>query len=151
MTSTTTTATTIFDSDENDKKLKLATTGLPDSYTIHLKKQSNQNALTIVDYILALNIEVNPSLTYKADQLKSLAYLSLFCKQKSFIKMTRDDVLAYLDSIKRPEESDPLHKWIGTYNLRRITFLRFFKWLYNPTLPPNKRPTPKVMKNILQF
>jgi hypothetical protein len=98
-----------------------------------------------------LNTEVNPSLIYKANQVKNLTYLSLFCKSKSFIEITRDDILAYLDSTRRPEESDPLHKSIGTYNLRRIYFLRFFKWLYNPTLPPSKRPTPKVMENIALF
>ena len=65
--------------------------------------------------------------------------------------MTRDDILSYLDSIKKSEESDPLHKWIGTYNVRRVHFLRFFKWLYHPNLEPGKRPTPKIMENISQF
>jgi hypothetical protein len=73
--------------------------------------------LTIADYLLALNTEINPSLAYKSNQLKALCYLSTFYKQKPFAKMSRDDVLAYLDSIRRPEESDLLHKWIGTYNL----------------------------------
>ena len=133
------------------KKLKAVTAGLLNYHTTLLNKQSIQNALTIIDYLLVLNIEINPSLSYKSNQLRTLCYLSEFCKQKPFTKMTRDDILAYLDSIKGPEESDPLHKWIGTYNLRRITFLRFFKWLYNPILLPNKRPTPKVMENISQF
>jgi hypothetical protein len=79
--------------------------------------------MTIIDYLLALNTEINPSLAYKSNQLRTLTYFSEFCKQKPFIKMTRDDILAYFDSIKRPEESDPLHKWIGTYNLRRVYFL----------------------------
>jgi hypothetical protein len=65
--------------------------------------------------------------------------------------MTRDDILSYLDSIKKSEESDPLHKWIGTYNIRIVHFLRFFKWLYHPNLEPGKRPTPKIMENISQF
>ena len=132
MTTTTTTETTTtaaaislssFDNDKNKNKLEAVASGIPGKYCIDiLKKQSNQNALTIADYLLALNTEINPSLTYKAHQIKTLAYLSLFCKQKPFIQMTRDDILAYLDSIRRPEESDPFHKWIGTYNLRRIYF-----------------------------
>jgi integrase len=44
-----------------------------------------------------------------------------------------------------------MHKWIGTYNLRRIYLLRFFKWLYNPNLDPDKRPTPEVTTNIPSF
>jgi integrase len=151
-TTTKTTTTTTFDNNSDyDKKVKLATTGLQDYSTNLLKRQSNQNAMIIIDYLLALNIEINASLNYKSGQLRTLCYLSEFCKQKSFIEMTRDDILAYLDSIKRPEESDSLHKWIGTYNLRRIYFLRFFKWLYYPTLHSDKRPTPNVMENISQF
>ena len=58
---------------------------------------------------------------YKKNQLMILSYLSNFYNnQKSFSQMKRDDVLAYLDSLRKPEVSDPYHKWIGTYNLRRI-------------------------------
>jgi hypothetical protein len=65
--------------------------------------------------------------------------------------MTREDVLQYLNSNRRSEESDPLHKWIGTYNLRRIYLQRFFKWLYYPELEPSKRPSPDVIKNMPTF
>ena len=34
--------------------------------------------------------------------------------------MTREDILSYLDSLRKPEGSDPYHKWIGTYNLRSV-------------------------------
>ena len=33
--------------------------------------------------------------------------------------MTGEDILLYLDSFRKPEASDPLHKWIGTYTLKR--------------------------------
>jgi integrase len=65
--------------------------------------------------------------------------------------MARNDVMQYLDSHRRPEESDPLHKWIGTYNLRRAYLLRFFKWLHYPEMEPSKRPIPYVVKNIPSF
>src|SRR5919198_4068511 len=109
---TTTKTTTFLDNTDYDtdydKKFKLVTFGLRNYCTTLLKKLSTQNASTIVDYLQALNTEVNPSLSYKANQVKNLTYLSLFCKQKSFVEITRDDILAYLDTIKRPEESDPL-------------------------------------------
>ncbi len=38
--------------------------------------------------------------------------------------------LLYLDSCRKSESDDPLHKWIGTYNSRRVILFRFFKWLY---------------------
>ena len=65
--------------------------------------------------------------------------------------MIRDDLLAYLNGLRRPEESDPQHKWIGTYNYRRVCLLRFFKWVYSPKLEPGKRLTPEVMENIPRF
>ena len=92
-----------------DKKIELVTAGLQDHVVSLLKKQSSQNAETIADYIIAMNVEVNPSIHHKSAQIVTLCYISNFHKQKSFLKMTRDDVLQYLDSHRRPEESDPLH------------------------------------------
>jgi hypothetical protein len=65
--------------------------------------------------------------------------------------MTKDDVLQYLNSNRGSEESDPLHKWIGTYNLCRTYLMRFFKWLYYPEIELSKRPIPHVVKNISSF
>jgi hypothetical protein len=42
--------------------------------------------------------------------------------------MDRDDVLSYLDSNRKLENDDPLHKWIGSYNSKRMMLIRFFKW-----------------------
>ena len=122
-----------------DDKIESVTAGLQDYYVRLIKKQLSQNAETIADYIFAMNIEVNPSMHHRSSQIRTLCYLSEFHKQKPFSKMTREDVLQYLNSNRRSEESDPLHKWIGTYNLRRIYLLRFFKWLYNHELEPSKR------------
>jgi integrase/recombinase XerD len=62
--------------------------------------------------------------------------------------MTREDLLRYLDSLRRPEASDPLHKWIGTYNLRKAIIVKFFKWLYYPDIEPKKRSKPQAIENI---
>jgi integrase/recombinase XerD len=53
--------------------------------------------------------------------------------------MTRDDVLCYLDKSRKSENNDPLHKWVGTYNIKRIVLLRFFKWLYYPEIAAPER------------
>src|SRR5437899_8241660 len=54
--------------------------------------------------------------------------------------MTREDILLYLDKCRKLENEDPLHKWIGTYNSRRVVLFRFFKWQYYPNVPnPDKR------------
>src|SRR6266487_6168572 len=139
------------DNEANDKILEAATAGLNRHFVRLLKEQSNQNAFTISEYVLAMYSEINPSASHRESHLKTLCYLSDFQNQKPFSKMTREDILRYLDSHRRPEESDPLHKWIGTYNLRRTYLLRFFKWLYYPELEPSKRPIPEVVKNIPSF
>ena len=54
-------------------------------------------------------------------------------------------------AIRKPETVDPLHKWIGTYNLYGIYLLRFFKWLYHPNVEPKKRAKPPVVENIPQL
>jgi integrase len=62
--------------------------------------------------------------------------------------MTRQDIIAFLDSFRKADSSDPLHKWIGTYNTYIMHLLRFFKWLYCPDVEPLKRPKPEVVDNI---
>lgn len=44
-----------------------------------------------------------------------------------------------------------MHKWIGTYNAYRIHLLRFFKWLYNPDIEPDKRTEPEIIQNIAKL
>jgi len=41
---------------------------------------------------------------------------------------------------RKPENEDPLHKWIGSYNVKLVALSRFFKWLYYPNIEdPRKR------------
>jgi integrase len=63
--------------------------------------------------------------------------------------MTKEDILHYLNSIKKPPELDPTHKSIGTYNGRQMVFSTFFRWLYNQDEPDcRKRMTPPCMNGI---
>jgi integrase/recombinase XerD len=141
----------VDDNEPHNKILEVATAGLNHHFIKLLNDQSKQNAYTISEYVIAMNSEINPSTSHREGQLKILCYLSDFHNQRPFSKMTQNDVMQYLDSHRRSEESDPLHKWIGTYNLRRAYLLRFFKWLYYPELEPSKRPIPDVVKNIPSF
>ena len=68
-----------------------------------------------------------------------LAKLSKFVDNKQFLEITREDFVSYLDSHRKPEPIDPLHKWIGTYNHYLVIISRFFKWLYYPNLPQKER------------
>lgn len=103
----------------------------------------------INEYLNAMQTEINSSPNYKKINLNTLTRLSRFHKNKSFRNMKREDILPYLSSLRKSDEIDPLHKWIGTYNLYVANLLRFFKWLHNPTLEPRQRPRPKMLNNIL--
>ena len=45
--------------------------------------------------------------------------------------MTKNDIMNYLNSLKKTESDDPNHKCIGTYNTRQMVINKFFRWLYN--------------------
>jgi integrase len=63
--------------------------------------------------------------------------------------MSKQDIVDYLNSLKKPFSDDPKHKSIGTYNGRQMVFLKFFKWLYNPDEPDHrKRITPPCMTGV---
>ena len=111
--------------------------------------QSNENANVICDFIIAEKNEINIKESTKETKIKCLIWLSSFYRHKSFSLMTKDDILKYLSSLRRPEQVDPNHKWIGSYNARQMIFLKFFRWLYNSTEPDSKkRVTPPCMQGI---
>lgn len=109
------------------------------------------NAKYISDYSTDIKSEINPSLNYQKDIIDVLCILSKFTKNKPFRKMQRNDIVSFLDSFRKPQSVDPMHKWIGTYNIYLIHTVRFFKWLYHPNLDPKKRPKPIVVDNLPQL
>src|SRR5919198_3089310 len=111
-----------------------------------------ENALTICNYMSSIKSEINPSDHYRKNTIMLLCNLSIFFKNaKLFKEITREDLLSLLDSYRKIESVDPLHKWIGTYNIYRILLMRFFKWLYSPDIEPAKRPKPSVIDNIAKL
>jgi integrase len=107
--------------------------------------RSNEDIIN--EYIDALQTEINLSDNYKKINRNTLTRLSRFHNSsKLFINMKREDILSYLNSLRKPD--DPLHKWIGTYNLHVANLVRFFKWLCNPSVDPRQRPKPEVLNNI---
>ncbi len=137
-----------------DRKVDQATAGLDSHYRESLKnKVSKENALAISNFVLAMKSEINLSDHYRRLIITVLCKFSCFHNnnQKPFSEISRDDVLSYLDSLRKPEVIDPLHKWLGTYNLYRMLLMRFFRWFYYQDIEPNKRPKPKAVENIAQL
>jgi hypothetical protein len=131
-----------------DRKVEEITAGLSARYAKQLHSISEGNSAIIVEYIVAMKSEVNLSDHYRRDVIVTLYRFSKFSNDKPFKDSTRSDVIAFLDSFRKPESADPLHKWIGTYNIYREHLLRFFKWFHSPDIEPKKRSKPSVVDNI---
>jgi hypothetical protein len=124
----------------------------PYTYRILHDQVLPENSTIICDYITSMRHEVNLSDGYREDVILLLAKFSIFFNdEKTFKQITREDLLSFLDSFRKSENIDPLHKWIGTYNIFRIHLMRFFKWLYSPGVEQDKRPKPSVIENISQL
>lgn len=134
-----------------ERKIENATAGLKPACKKILKRVSKTNAVIIADYITSMQTEMNPSDDYKKAIIMLLCKFSQFHKDKTFKQMTRQNLISFLDRLRKSETVDPLHKWIGTYNLYSIYLLRFFKWLYHPDVEPNERAKPPVVENIPQL
>jgi hypothetical protein len=142
-------ATLTATSDEDleiQKKITLAIEGFTTNKFCELvlrdrSRLSKENALIVCDYIIAMKREINPRLSYIKYTIQFLSELSKSVGiAKKFNDMTRDDILLYLDSCRKLENDDPLHKWVGSYNTKRIILFRFFKWLYyHDVANPDKR------------
>jgi hypothetical protein len=108
--------------------------GLPRFVYQQLTEQiSPENAVTIIEFIKCQKTESNLLDSTKSLVIRALITLVKYIPNRNFKKLTRVDIINYLDSLRKPEETDPTHGWIGTYNLKRQLFLKFFKWLYYPT------------------
>ena len=147
-----------------ERRIILATecfTGkLPQLILKDRNRLSKENATIVSEYIIAMKREINPRYNYVRYTIQFLSELPRTVGlDKKFIDMTRDDLLSYLDKSRKPENEDPLHKWIGSYNIRCIILFRFFKWLYYPNITnPKKRSElssqenrPECIMGIPQF
>ncbi len=116
-----------------------------------LPKFNPTNTRTIVEYIITEQTEINIKDSTKESKIKTLVWLSNFHENKSFIKLTKQDILEYLNNLRKTILEDPSNKWIGTYNGRQIMFSKFFKWLYYPNEDFRKRLTPSCMQGITKL
>lgn len=135
-----------------ESKLQSAVEGLNPYFHKILLELSKQNSTYIIDYVINdLKRENNASINYIRMNIYAIVDLAKYFKKEDIRKVTREDVLSYLDSLKKAETQDPMHKWIGTHSLHRIIIIKFFKWLYYSEIEPKKRPKPNVIENIPKY
>ena len=143
---------------ELDRKIDLVTEGLQPFYRKMLKeKLSKKNANTVCDYIISNKRESNVGIHIVKLKIQTLVNFSEFIGtnkvlSKESTDVTKDDVHMFLERYRKDERTDPLHKWIGSYNLKLVILLQFFKWLYDPDNPdPKSRRAPSIIAGIKRY
>jgi len=103
---------------ELERKIDSITRNLSKTYYNKILKDllkfNPANAKTIVDYILTEQTEINIKDSTKDSKIKTLVWLSNFHDNKSFIDLTKGDILEYLNNSRKTTTEDPSNKWIGT-------------------------------------
>ena len=95
-------------------------------HNIDSNNNNNKNSSEVIEeYLAVMRREINPSGNYQRLTRNVL-------KKIDVMTATKNDILKVLDSLRKPESIDPLHKWIGTYNIYIVILKRFFKWFNNP-------------------
>lgn len=120
---------------------------------IRLARENIENANTICEYIIAEETEINIKNSTKEGRIKVLVWLSKYHYNKKYFKaMTKQDILEFLNNLRKPISNDPTQRWIGSYNGRQIILSKFFRWLYNSwEADYTRRNTPDCMKGIKQL
>jgi hypothetical protein len=115
-----------------NKKFNQVTSDLKGYRINQLKNMEQPNSALVTEYLYCKMREASLKPASRANTIDRLYRLSLFLKNKSFREMTTEDIFSFLDTLRRTETQDPMHKWIGTYNLSLVKIISFFKWLYEP-------------------
>jgi hypothetical protein len=105
-----------------------------------------KNASTICDYILAEQTEQNIKPSTAESKVKLLIWLTRYLDHKPYEQMTKQDILSYLNSIRKPVSIDPLQRWVGSYNGRLRYLLKFFRWLHNKDEPDYRKRAPGFVR-----
>ncbi len=135
----------------NQKIIRLTSSQRPYIQKILLKlsEVNPENATLICDYVLSEQISFNIKESTKEGKIKILVWLSGFLGNKPFIDMERSDILSFLTKLKKPISEDPKQTWIGSYNIRQLIIVSFFKWSFSPSEYDYRlRKTPDCVKGI---
>jgi integrase len=141
-----------YHDDSDRKKIDSITKSLSKPYFNKILKElldiHPYNAKIIYQYIIAEQTELNIKDSTKEGKIKVLVWLSNFHQNKSFRDMTKQDILEFLNALRKTSTEDLANRWIGSYNGRQMILLKFFKWLFYPNDDYRKRLTSNCMQGI---
>ena len=113
------------------------------------ERMSLNNANILSKFIIISKKERNISRNTVMSYIDGVVYLENYLRHKDLEKMNKNDIVSFLDSYRKSETEDPLHKWISTYNIRFQILFKFFKWLYNSEYNGSKTVSiPPIMNSI---
>ena len=96
---------------------------------------------TLIDqYLMTMRREINPSEKYEN--------VTRMVLDKLHNDYSQDNIRVFFNSLRKTDIQDPLHKWIGTYNLYSIILKRFFKWLEKPEVMEGIKQLRRKEKSI---
>lgn len=71
----------------------------------------DQNSRLVVEFLYSRMREGNLKPASRASTIDRLCQLSFFHSNKQFNEMTQEDIYSYLDTIRKTESEDPLHRY----------------------------------------
>ncbi len=114
------------------QRIMEATLGLNKGYYVLMtERMSVNNADILAKFVISNRKEKNIAINTVISYIDGISCLDNFHKHKDLDKMDKNDIISFLDSYRKPENIDPLHRWINTYNLRLTVVCKFFRWLYS--------------------
>lgn len=115
---------------------------------LNIFERRPKNANDICEFIIAERNEINIKESTIEWHIKVMGQLLRFHNFKDLKSITKDEILNYLNSLRKTAEEDPSNKSIGNRNNKQRVLLKFFKWLYNPEIDHRSRPTPSCMNGV---
>lgn len=90
-------------------------------------EKSPENAKSICDFIVSERNEINIKDSTAEWHIKVLGQILRFHNFKDFKSITKEDILGFLNSLRKSAEEDPTNKSIGNRNNKQRVLLKFFK------------------------
>jgi integrase len=135
-----------------ERKIDSLTVDALPYYNSVFKKMLQLNSLNagiLCDFIMAEYISQNIKTSTKLTHIKIICSFSKYLDYRDFQLISKQDIMTYLNSLRKAETVDPTHKWIGTYNTRQMILGKFFRWLYNQSESDCKKwVTPPCLNGV---
>ncbi len=126
-------------------------TSKPQSVLRQIRNLENkQHSKTFLEFYDWLTEDQDSSPRNAIAYLKVLRMMSIHIGKKKLDKISKADVVGFLDSKKKNSEIDPDKKWMRTWNDYLSRLIGFYKWLSNKDLGTDREDweTPEPVKLI---